>query len=60
MIELSWILTGVACLTLVLWLVYFARRLVYLVHMAQQTSYRPERYWRWLKGRLRQEFVGGA
>lgn len=60
MIELSWLLTGVACLTLVLWLIYFARRLVYLVHMAQQTSYRPERYWRWLKGRLRQEFVGGA
>lgn len=57
--EYFWLIAGAACLTLVLWLVYFARRLVYLVHMAQQTSYRPERYWRWLKGRLRQEFGGG-
>lgn len=35
----------------VLWAVYAARRLAYFLHMAQQNSYRPERYRRWLKGR---------
>lgn len=39
-----------------LWLVYAARRLVYFLHMAQQNSYRPERYLRWLKGRERADF----
>lgn len=53
-----WLIAVVAAL--ILWLVYYCRRLVYLVHMAQQTSYRPERYMRWLKGRLRQEFCGTA
>ncbi len=57
-IRSIWILVTLAALAL--WLVYYARRLVYLVHMAQQTSYRPERYWRWLKGRLGQEFGGVA
>lgn len=39
-----------------LWLVFAARRLVYFLHMAQQNSYRPERYRRWLKGREKADF----
>ncbi len=43
-------------LVLALWLGYAARRLTYFLHMAQQNSYRPERYLRWLKGRERADF----
>ena len=39
-----------------LWSVYAARRLAYFLHMAQQNSYRPERYLRWLKGRGTKDF----
>lgn len=60
MLDLTSIWRIVTLASCALWLVYYARRLVYLVHMAQQTSYRPERYWRWLKGRLGQEFGGAA
>lgn len=41
---------------LALWLGYAARRLAYFLHMAQQNSYRPERYLRWLKGRMHADF----
>ena len=44
--------------TLLAWLfnmIYAGRRLAYYLQMAQQTSYRPERYWRWLRPRLAQE-----
>lgn len=40
-----------------LWLVYAAKRLVYFLHMAQQNSYRPERYLRWLNNREHADFV---
>lgn len=36
-------------------LAYAARRLVWFLHMAQQNSYRPERYWRWLRPRFFKE-----
>lgn len=38
------------------WAVYAAQRLAYFLHMAQQTSYRPERYQRWLKSRGRADY----
>lgn len=38
------------------WAVYAAQRLAYFLHMAQQNSYRPERYQRWLKGRNRADY----
>lgn len=41
---------------LALWLGYAARRLACFLHMAQQNSYRPERYLRWLKGREHADF----
>lgn len=37
------------------YLLYAARRLAYYLQMAQQTSYRPERYWRWLFPRFGSE-----
>jgi len=46
-------------LSWLLWLVYAARRLAYYLQMAQQTSYRPERYWRWLRPKLAGEFFWG-
>lgn len=41
---------------MVCWAVYAARRLEYFLHMAQQNSYRPERYRRWLRGRNRADY----
>lgn len=44
--------------TILAWLlgmIYAGRRLAYYLQMAQQTSYRPERYWRWLRPRFAQE-----
>ena len=46
-------------LSWLLWLVYAARRLAYYLQMAQQISYRPERYWRWLRPKLAGEFFWG-
>ncbi len=43
-------------LLVVIWAVYAARRLEYFLHMAQQNSYRPERYMRWLNGRQRADY----
>ena len=40
-----------------LWLVYLSRRLVQQLHMMQQNSYRPERYWRWLKLRFSENLL---
>jgi UDP-N-acetylmuramoyl-tripeptide--D-alanyl-D-alanine ligase len=36
----------------VVWFGYLLRRLIQHLHMAQQNSYRPERYMRWLKARF--------
>ncbi len=36
-------------ISIVLWLAYVARRMVQHLHIMQQNSYRPERFWRWLK-----------
>ncbi len=39
-----------------LWqVIYAGRRLAWFLHMAQQNSYRPERYWRWLRPRFFKE-----
>jgi UDP-N-acetylmuramoyl-tripeptide--D-alanyl-D-alanine ligase len=55
----GWVFVVLAVLNLANCLLYAARRQEYYLHMAQQTSYRPERYMRWLKGRLLEEFYWG-
>lgn len=56
MIEFSVTILVAVLAATVLWAVYAARRLTYFLHMAQQNSYRPERYKRWLKGRNRADW----
>lgn len=46
-----------AMITLFTWEVYGARRLVQHTHMAQQNSYRPERYMRWFKPRKKENLL---
>jgi UDP-N-acetylmuramoyl-tripeptide--D-alanyl-D-alanine ligase len=55
----GWVFVVLVLLNLANCLLYAARRQEYYLHMAQQTSYRPERYMRWLKGRLLEEFYWG-
>lgn len=44
-----------ALLSWLFYVLYAGRRLAYYLQMAQQTSYRPERYWRWLRPRFNSE-----
>lgn len=56
MIEFSVMILLAVLAATALWAVYAARRLAYFLHMAQQNSYRPERYKRWLDGRKRADY----